>query len=442
MNQRRGIASNAAFTLVFQLVSAFATIVTGIVIARALGPIGRGYFSYAIASLGILTTYSDAASNAVMAQYKVDELPSAVVYRAMLRVLPWVSLVLGGATFFISRLVPGQSSLLAVACALPFALYIGTATTFLVADGRVQQANAVNAITVVGIMLVVVPLLLFAHVAINAVLVVWVLCYAIAAALTAVWTRAYGAGEFDPGAVVPTAKNQFLFSLKSVGVYLTAYLNLRIGLFIVAGLSGPVALGLYSLGVGTGELLWKWSQALNWAASGRVAGGSLEQTARLTAKLTRVIFLLQGLCALVLIAVAPWLITTIYGVRFEPSVAVLRVLLPGIVAYSLELALGYFVMVKLKRPMLTLTIQGVSAVSCGLLTLVLLPRYGLVGAAFATSLTYTAVTITAAVIFLRATGTRPLDLVIPRWSDFQGPVTGLHRVLTRLTQRALRRTQT
>ncbi|HEY0798214.1 MAG TPA: hypothetical protein VGD50_03635, partial [Candidatus Baltobacteraceae bacterium] len=143
MSGRGGIARNAAMTVGFQALTALATIVTGIVIARTLGPPGRGVFAYATATLGILTTYADAAGTAILTQYKTEGLPSALVYRAMLRILPWVSLVLGGAALLASFLVPNQAALFAVACATPFALYVGMATSFLVADGLVQYANAV-----------------------------------------------------------------------------------------------------------------------------------------------------------------------------------------------------------------------------------------------------------------------------------------------------------
>jgi Na+-driven multidrug efflux pump len=115
-------------------------------------------------------------------------------------------------------------------------------------------------------------------------------------------------------------------------------------------------------------------------------------------------------------------------------------MLPGVVTYSLEVAFGFFVMVKLKRPMLIFYIQGISTIVCALLTYVLMPKYGLVGAAFATSVTYIAVTLTVATIFVRTTHTPVLDLIIPRWDDYRGPALALQETLQRVTRMALRRT--
>jgi hypothetical protein len=70
-------------------------------------------------------------------------------------------------------------------------------------------------------------------------------------------------------------------------------------------------------------------------------------------------------------------------------------------------------MVRLKRPLLNLMLQASSTVACALLTALLLPRYGLVGAAFATSFTYSAVTLLSIFLVVKVTGLNPLRLIVP-----------------------------
>jgi O-antigen/teichoic acid export membrane protein len=422
VSKRPGIAGNAVVTMGVQAVTTVASIAAGIIIARALGPSGRGYYAYAITALGILLTYTDAASNAIMVQYRTDGLPSRLVYRAMLRVLLPVTVALTGGTILVSRLVPGQGVLLAVAFALPFALYSGVAISFFVADGAVQRANAVNAISTGGLVLIVAPLAAFRHLSVATMLGAWVFTYVMAAAVTAVWTRPYAGGEVASGDVRAVVKPHVHFLLKSIGLYVMAYLNMRINIFIIVSMLGNEMLGLYSLAIATGEMLWKWSQAVNWSALGRIAGDPLEEVTALTAKLTRVILLVQGTLALILFAVAPWLITAVYGAKFAGAVAPLRMLLPGIVAYSIEIAFGFFLTVRLKRPFLNLCIQGGSVAGCAVLTVLLLPHYGLVGAAFATTMSYIVTTVLVATIYIRITHTRVVDLIVPRREDFAGVI--------------------
>jgi O-antigen/teichoic acid export membrane protein len=309
--------------------------------------------------------------------------------------------------------------LLAVALALPFALYAGTATAFLTADGHVQQANAINAVPVVGVAAIALPLLIFRHVSVTVVLSVWIGSYALAAIITFLLTRKYACGPFDVHALRDATKRHLRFAFASAAVFFVTYLNKRIDLFIVGMARGPVALGWYSLGVAAGEVLWRWSEALNWAAFGSIASATPERACELTAQLTRTILVLQGACVIVLFVIAPWLIPTVWGKKFVPSVAVVQMLIPGILAYSLETSLGFFIMVRLKRPKTNLIIQACSTIACAALTLLLLPRYGLPGAAAATSITYTATTIACAVIFLRTARMPISQLLLPSWNDLK-----------------------
>jgi O-antigen/teichoic acid export membrane protein len=261
--------------------------------------------------------------------------------------------------------------------------------------------------------MLVLPLLVFAHEPLAVVLGVWVGCYVMAACLTAFWTRNYALGAVDETVMREVGGKQFRFSLESCAVFFLSYLNLRIDLFIVGALRGPVELGWYALAVSAAELLWQWSKALNWSAFGGLAGEEQGKALDLLAKLTRSILIVQSALALAAYWAAPRLITAVYGEAFAASVPVLRMLLPGIIAYSLEAAFGYFIMVRLKRPLVNLVLQASSTVACALLTALLLPRYGLVGAAFATSLTYFTVTLLSILIVVKVTGLHPLRLIVP-----------------------------
>jgi O-antigen/teichoic acid export membrane protein len=413
------IAHNAALTVIFLAISSLASISLGIGIARVDGPLGRGIWAYAAVTLGLCAVFAEGAFNAVLAQYKTDGLPGPLVYRAMLRVTAWASLILGGSVAVWAVSAPGQGMLLAVALALPFALYTGTAVGFLTADGHVQETNAINAVTVLGVAAIALPLLIFKHVSVTVVLGVWVGSYALAALATFVLTRNYACGSFDARALADTTKRHVSFAFASGAVFFVTYLNKRVDLFIVGMLRGPVALGWYSLGVAAGEILWRWSEALNWAAFGSIAAATPERAGALTAQLTRTIFFLQGACVTLLFVIAPWLIPTVWGKKFMPSVAVVQMLIPGILAYSLETTLGFFIMVRLKRPKTNLIIQSCSTLACAVLTLLFLPRYGLPGAAAATSITYTATTIACAVIFLQAARMPVSHLLLPSWNDLK-----------------------
>ena len=118
----------------------------------------------------------------------------------------------------------------------------------------------------------------------------------------------------------------------------------------------------------------------------------------------RSVVALQVVLGIVLFVAGPWLIVHVYGAAFAGAGTVLRILLPGLVVYAVETFLGYFILVQVRRPLLLFAVQGTSAVLCAVLTLLLLPRFGMNGAAAATTVTYVGVVAFKSLYFRRKTG--------------------------------------
>jgi O-antigen/teichoic acid export membrane protein len=174
--------------------------------------------------------------------------------------------------------------------------------------------------------------------------------------------------------------------------------------FLISALLGPRMLGIYTLAVSTGEILWSISLPVIWAALENIAGDTFAEAAKLAAGLMRSVVALQVALGIVLFIAGPWLIVHVYGVAFESAGTVLRILLPGLVVYAVETFLGYFILVQVQRPLLLCAVQGTSAVLCAVLTLLLLPQFGMQGAAAATTVTYVGVVAFKSLYFQRKTG--------------------------------------
>jgi len=114
---------------------------------------------------------------------------------------------------------------------------------------------------------------------------------------------------------------------------------------------------------------------------------------------------------------APFIVTFVYGPAFAEAGPALRWLLPGIVAYAIEIPLGYYIMVKMGRPLLIVGIQSVSILACVAITLLTVRTWGIEGAAVATSATYVTVVVTKAIVFMRATGIGLVELLFVNAGD-------------------------
>jgi O-antigen/teichoic acid export membrane protein len=277
---------------------------------------------------------------------------------------------------------------------------------------RVERINVQNSATIGGgYALVVLALVVFAHVSVSAVLIVWVAGYAIAA----VWNT-FGLRELlgvrtplvaEPGDL----RRHIGFAAKSALSANVTFLALRVDVFIVGALLSPEALGLYTLAISTGEVMWQVSRAVIWSSSGRVATLPIAESAALTARIVRSLVAVQLAAGVVLFLAGPWLIAHVYGARFAASGGVLRLLLPGLVFYSADGMLSYFIGVRAGRPGLLLGLESVTLAVCAGLTLAAVPHYGIAGAAVADTVAYV-LSFAIKVVFFSRIGSVALDRVL------------------------------
>jgi len=175
---------------------------------------------------------------------------------------------------------------------------------------------------------------------------------------------------------------------------------------------GARELGFYTLSVGLAEMIWQLSSPLCIAAFPRIAIDDAGSAVAFTARLIRHILAIVVPIGVVCFIAAPPLISLVYGRAFAPAGEAVRWILPGVVAYAVEVPLGYYLLVRLRRPWTIVVIQSVSVVLCAAIAAVLIKPYGINGAAAATSLTYVGVVIVKGAIFARTTGTHPRRLLL------------------------------
>ena len=195
-------------------------------------------------------------------------------------------------------------------------------------------------------------------------------------------------------------------------------LNYRVDILLLQELSTMKEVGYYSLGVAISDKLWQLPSAIGLVVMSRSA--NVDDTGRLdrdVAKLVRVSFLIVLLSAIVLWVLIPYLLPLFYGIKFTPSIGVVRLMLPGIIMFVIvrilsgrfagsgqpKLLIGLFV------PVLLVNI---------ILNLFWIPEYGSLGAAMATNVSYTLGAIGMLILFSVKMKIPFTELIIYRRSDF------------------------
>ena len=109
-------------------------------------------------------------------------------------------------------------------------------------------------------------------------------------------------------------------------------------------------------------------------------------------------------------------IPLVYGEPFRPSVAALIWILPGIVIFSVANVLAAYI-AGIGKPRLNLLVSSISLVVTIALDLALIPKFNIVGAAIASSVSYTLSAVLLIAFFSRETGASLREILLPTAED-------------------------
>ena len=166
------------------------------------------------------------------------------------------------------------------------------------------------------------------------------------------------------------------------------FLLFRSDILILDGLTTTAAVGLYSLAVSLAELTRLVTDAIAQIALPRQLNTDDDGAAAATVSVTRLTTIVALVSVGLMCAAAPPLIPVVYGSSFAGSVPSLLALAPGLLALGATRPIGAYLL-RLDRPMLG-SAMAVAALLVNIaLNLVLVPDYGILGSAVASSVAYT-----------------------------------------------------
>lgn len=210
-----------------------------------------------------------------------------------------------------------------------------------------------------------------------------------------------------------------------------SYFNYRVDQLLVAGFDGTEGAGIYSRAVTIAEALWLVSTSIAVASYASVGGMSRHDAAALTSTCVRHTLLFVSGGALVVFLAAPWVLALLFGERYDAAATSLRVLCVGTALFAPQSILANYFTVQLGRPGLSMFVAATSCLINVGVSLLLIPRFGYVGGAWATTISYFAVAGLSVGLFLRHSDAKLADLWRIRAADIASYVRLARRVLTR-----------
>ena len=383
-------------------------VVSGVLVARALGPSGRGEYAVAstlaaigaqIANMGMhaANTYYLAKDRALLPMLLGNSLAASALVGGS------VGAVLVGIAWARPDWI-GLSGMLSLLAGTAIPLYCGFTLLQNLFLGLydTRRFNQVELAVTVGSAAAVAALYSFevqspsrvygASIAVTAVAVFWMA------------TRLQSVGRQPLTVSPPVFRRQFSrLGIRSYGANLIALLALRADILIVRQLEGVEAAGQYAIAVNLGELMVMLPAVTGTILFARLAGE--ESSSRRWQVAWRTAQAIGGLIAAlgaIAFLVSPTIIDLLYGTDYLPAATAFQWLVPGIVFLSVNVIIMNFFAAEGMPVVVVLSPLVALLVKLGL-GLMLIPEYGIPGASAAAAVSYLAA-LSISVAYLARTG--------------------------------------
>ena len=447
--ERGRLVRDAALTIGTRFGLAILIFATDIILARALGPSAKGRFALVLLYSQLAATFVGLGMDQAIAVVSARSATDA--RRAVANALVWTAVVGGAAVLAslwlygvpasdggapsgpLATLLPNLSAaqFTIAAFAVPAELLFNLGLFVLLGRGRIAAYSAVRLVRRLTLLGLLVSTALVTRLDLAAALVLNL--GSLGATLAAIAWAARRDGLLGGRPSTALLGEELRFGGRAVVGTLAERLQFRADAFIVNALAGVRATGIYSVTSGLAETLWYIPNALGVVMFSRAVDPKAD-AGRTAAVLTRTTLAVSLVLAVPAALLGPRFVRFVYGASFADAGVALRLIIPGVVAYSVVAILSRYLTGR-GRPG-----TGTLILLLGLGTniaanLVLVPAYGINGAAAASSLSYGLTAVVIVVVFLRVSGRGPVETLVVRRSDLAAAGAVLAAVARRASAR-------
>ncbi len=433
------IGKNTAIGLATSGVVFALGILLSIVLTRSLGAEQRGVYVLLVTTNVLLTHMSDlsieVACSTLLARgrFRLGAVNTVALILAI--VLGLLGLLAVTIMFFflhdsVFLNVPYRYLLVALLLT-PVTIYLTYWNAMMAGLNRIMLLSKYNLGVNVASTLLMVLAVGILHLGIPGFLAAWAVSTVGSAALSLAWSARIDSMAWPPPR--QAAREMIGYGLRLHGMGIAHHLFLRFDMFALNALAGTTRVGYYSLATSLAEKLWVPLNVVNQSSLARIAQLPRDESALLTAKVTRTALLMMLSVALPFAAISPWLVPFLYGTDFTEAVLPLVILLFGVLGFAVMLVLNSYILGQMERPGLLSIISWFQLAVSIPLYIVLILWQGILGAAVASAVTYMLAAGCTLAVFVRDSGLPVSQILVPRRSDFRDYQRVLKRGLKRLS---------
>ena len=421
---RSPFIQNVTSTFLVRVAALFLSVANAAIVARWLGPEGKGMLALALLLPGMLGLFLNCGIDVANVYFagsgrlKVSVLTANSVGFALLATILGFGVVVGLASAgWLETIVPGVPVwvLLISMLGFPTGLLTGFFSTILQGLQRIVTLNLVSLLQSILLVILTLSLVVGWQLGLLGALIAPLVSGGLSLTLLCILLRREG-GVLKPRWEYSVFRATLSFGLRGHIGNMLQFFNYRLDMFILNYFLGPANVGIYVVSVKFAELLWYLPNAVGFVIFPKAAASRPEDMNLFTPRVFLITLGLTTLGGLGLTLVGRPAINLVFSSVFAPAYVPMLVLLPGVVLLGGAKVLtneiagrGY--------PHYNSVNSGLALVITVVLDLLLIPRYGVVGAALASSVAYTVVFLTAIGFYItvsrKTKGSSPLQVSTP-----------------------------
>ncbi|HSN50182.1 MAG TPA: polysaccharide biosynthesis C-terminal domain-containing protein, partial [Bacteroidales bacterium] len=193
------------------------------------------------------------------------------------------------------------------------------------------------------------------------------------------------------------------------------FLNYRISYYFIEFFMGKGALGVFSVGTQLSESIWILSKSMSAVQYTRIANqDDPAYAARVTLTFVKISFILTFIAlAVILLLIHLFFPLIFHRPEFAPVKYIMLILSSGILVFSVSIVLSpYFS--GIGKPNHNMISSGLGLVCASVFGFILIPRFGLAGAAMTAVISYSTATLYQFIVFLRLSKILFRDFMLTR----------------------------
>ena len=417
---------DTALTFIIRVINIILALLSSVMVNRILGPTGKGIYALAVLLPTLLMTFSNIGVGAASVYYighKKYSPKEVFGINIIFSIVISIFAILVGLIiifFFGAKMFPGlgKEYLLLALLMTPLHIFLNFILSILLAIQKIKKYNLVSFIQEVIYLFLVAIFIWGLHLGVKTVIIIEFSSFFIACITLFFWTFRETKGisfKFKDGHV----KEISFFGVKIYLANVVSFFRKRFDFFLVNLFLNPTALGFYSTAEGLAERILLMAQSSGIVLFPRVS--SEKNKTRLknfTPLVCRNTLFITLIAAILLFLSSNFVITAFYSEKFHNSIQPFNILLIGAVAVSGIVALGNDIAGR-GKPMINAYIGIISVVINIILDILWVPRFNIMGAAWASIVSDVLLFLIVLIVYSRISGNRIKDIIFIKKSDFR-----------------------